>query len=555
MNALETCTFLTKYNQTQHQVEIYLDNGVQQHCINPNSIVNLNIEDTLADWVTKGTISMLYFPEGTKTNSVNQSTGNRYSAQTGIRVGDNPGFYIFRNDGRDYLRIKITPRVDNSVPNSLSISDNSVEWTLSYHFSIYEIEDIDLPPGAQNAASANIKCLKIYFWDSWYQKLNTNILEYSTALSPEADIEGDKTAGIHSNYGMIPTGTALKEIIQESLKTSDLPNIKTLVGESKEEWEDGASRIFYTAPAQTTAFESLMYVYEQHISNVKYNDTNDVSILIKEKGPKASDTGYLTLRPLSYYFKKSTDGGSPGEWQIEHFFLQSYADVYNTGVVNTSPPTKMYKAPLDPGSSSTVDVKSTKYNTITNYRFVDIASVINTGNFCSSPVYSFDFKNRVFNIEFQNNTVLKAREFITQKYIKSLYKKEGSGNELFLINIDQDKENKNLTPAFSLYGDISEDDTLMRQLPGIQKLLYLGVFQNTCINFRTLGLSHREPGRFIAIDKTEGVESGPFEDKFFGQWFIINVKHIFETEMYYNDITAVKIHRYEDSNLSFPGTI
>ena len=86
-------------------------------------------------------------------------------------------------------------------------------------------------------------------------------------------------------------------------------------------------------------------------------------------------------------------------------------------------------------------------------------------------------------------------------------------------------------------------------------MLYVGVFQNACINFRTLGLTNREPGRFIAIDRTEGVESGSFEDKFFGQWFIVNVKHVFETEIYYNDITAIKIHRFDTLPLNFVGTV
>ena len=542
-------SFDTKFNQVRHEMEIYLDNGTEQHSINPNSIVNLNIEDTLADWVVKGTLSFLYYPESAETSSIDPATGNVASAQTGIQVGDNPGFYIFRNDGNDYLRIRISPRTDNSFPNSIPVDSEDPSWTLSFLFSIYEIEDIDLPPGAQNAASANVKCLKVYFWDYWYQKLNTNILEYSTALSPDANIEADKASGLYSNYGMIPTGRAIKEILEEGLK-GVLKSLEGITNQNVvgEEWEDGASKIFYTAPAQTTAFESLMYVYEQHLSNETDGEINDISLLIKERGPNASDIGYFTLRPLSEYFAKSTSGSSPGEWQIEHFFLQSYTDDNNS-------PLKNYKAPIGTEISSTVDVKSTKYNIITNYRFVDIASVINTGNFCSSPVYSFDFKNRVFNVEFQKNTVLKAREFISQKYIDKLYK-GGSGEELFLVNIDEDKQNKNLRPTFSLYGDSSSDDNKMRQLSGIQKLLYLGVFQNACINFRTLGLTHREPGRFIAIDKTQGVESGPFEDKFFGQWFIINIKHIFETEIYYNDITAVKIHRYESTNTpSFPGTI
>jgi hypothetical protein len=533
-SSVSNFVFDTKFNQTKHEFEIYLQNtstnsNGETFPINPNAIVNLNINGTLSQWFTTGTLSFFYYPEA-KSGPIDSRTGNRSGASTGLSVPNQNGFYVFSNDGNDLLRIRVTPKVDTSLPNSFPIKDTK-HWTLSYLFSVYDMEDVDLPPGAQNAASANLKCLKVYFWDYWFQKLNTNILEYSTALSEKADIEGDKTAGVHSNYGMIPTGIAMKEIIEQGLEgVASSP-----IGSSRDEWEDGASRIFYTAPAQTTAYESLTYVYEQHISSKGSNNINDVSILVKEKGPGPYDTGYLTLRPLQLFFQKSTSGNAPGEWQIEHFFLQSYTDEQKP------PGYYSYNAPISNSVSDTVDVKLPKYNTITNYRFVDIATILNSKEFCSSPVYSFDFLNRVFRTEFQNNTVYNAKSFITENYINRLYKTGGESS--FLINLDQDKENKNLRPEFSLYGDTSPDGGLMRQLPGIQKLLYLGVFQNACINFRTLGLTHREPGRFIAIDKTEGVQSGPFEDRFFGQWLIIDIKHIFETELYYNDITAVRVHR------------
>jgi hypothetical protein len=155
-------------------------------------------------------------------------------------------------------------------------------------------------------------------------------------------------------------------------------------------------------------------------------------------------------------------------------------------------------------------------------------------------------------MEFANNSVLTAKKFMSEKYIKSLYKKEQNDLEkLFLISLNEDKQNKNIKPQFSLYGD----DPIIRQHAGLQRLLYIGLFQNAAINFRTLGLTFREPGRFIGIDRTEGVEEGEFEDKFYGQWFVIDVKHIIETEIYYNEITAIKIHRFQTPFVDFPGTI
>jgi len=528
--------FDTKYNQTQHECEIYLDNGIEQFSINPNAIVNLTIQDTLSEWVVRGTLSFYYYPEAGD-ELFSSITGQYSTAQTGLRTSTGR-IYNFTNDGKDLLRIRVTPKIVGEAVNDFVIRDKT-HWTLSYLFSIYDIEDVDLPPGAQNAASADLKCLKVYFWDYWYQKLNTNIMEYSTALSPLADIEGDKRAGIYSNYGMIPTGQAIKEII---LKGLDGINNNPLGNE--EAWDNGAGRLFYTAPAQTTAYESLMYVYEQHLSSTSNEENiNDVSILIKERGPDYTDLGYFTLRPLKYYFEQSTkNGNAPGEWQIEHFFLQSY-------VSTSDNPTRALKAPISQDDSDTVDVKIFKYNQITNYRFVDIAALMNEKGFCTSPVYSYDFKNRIFRTDFAKNTVYKAKDYISQQYIEKLYK-VGSSDDLFLVNLNEDKKSKNIVPMFSLYGDFNDNDSTLRQLPGIQKLLYLGVFQNAAVNFRVLGLTSRETGRFIAIDKTQGVPPGHFEDKFFGQWFIIDIKHIFEAEVYYNDITAVKVHRYQSlSNL------
>jgi len=599
MEILNQFTYDTKFNQTRHEFEIYLDNGAgesdqRRYPINPNAIVNLTIQDTLADWVARGHMTFYYNPESNI--GVYDERLGQISEGTGLLTPEQKGFYVFRNDGKDYLRIRIKPNIQDQANinqtgtgTGINITDEK-HWTLSYLFSIYDVEDIDLPPGARNQASATLKCFKIYFWDSWYQKMLTNFVQYSTALSQQANIEEDKFQGLYANPGVIPTGIAMKELIDLSLTTntsqenytgevigltdSSLRLLYNPTAPLGENWEEGAAKIFFTNPTSSNAYQSLTYLYDKHISNSSENvqssqqqtrdgvpaDTaiHDFSILIKERGPQATDVGQLTLRSMSSFFNKAGNSlNAPGPYQIEHFFLQNYGNfsaskIRDQDAIGTTRATKSYRAPIGNTSSDTVDFKSLKYNQITNYRFVDISALTNATEFCTTPVYSFDFKNRSFNVEFKNNTVLAAREFMSKKYINQLYKKDISDVEkLFLITLDQDKKNKNINSNFSCYGD----NPLIRQSNGIQKLLYLGVFQNACINFRSLGLTSRKPGRFIAIDKTDGVDSGVFEDKFYGQWFVIDVKHIFETELFYNDITAIKIHRFDTLPLNFVGTI
>lgn len=571
--AAENATFLTNLNQIKHEFEIYLDTGAgeadnRKRPINPNSIVNLTIEDSLANWSIRGSLTIFYTQEVEDALYNNSLLQYLNPESTNIDAIKSKG-YNFRNDGNDLLRIRITPKLNeqNSSDNNILKITNPLHWTLSYLFSVYDVEDIDLPPGAQNQASATLKCLKLYFWDSWYQKLISKVLEYSTGLSKESNALEDIQQGNVSNPGTIYTGQAIKEIItlglgrdskQEnynSFSSTDLdPALKITnkpIKEDEDSWDNGAAKIFYTAPMGATAYDSLMYVLDKHISSASLpidpanTPLHDISILVKERGPDPTDIGQLTLKPITSFFKEAgNEPNKPGKYQIEHFFLQSYGD-------NTKA-SKMLRSPVNDSNSDVIDFTSLKYSTITNYRFVDICALTNTVDFCNKPVYSFDFKNRTFNVEFKNNSVKSARNFMNKQYIEQLYRNPKSDpNDIFLIELNKEKENLNTRPAFSLYGD----NPLLRQADGIHKLLYTGLFQNTAINFRALGLTNREPGRFIAIDKTDGVEQGSFEDKFFGQWFVINVRHIIESEIYYNDITAVKIHRFQNKLEEFPGTI
>jgi len=561
---------LAKYNDQEYEVEMYIDDGTgssNRFYINPAAIVNLNIEDTLADWVVRGSITIyntFESLEGKPSNSIGSS---------------NTDFYFFRNDGNDTLHIRIYPNL-----KGIGFSVDRKHWELVYKFTIYDSEDIDNVPGAQNAASANMKCKKFYFWDSWYQKMITNTMEYSTALSNNTFSTLQNTGGSflenflrtafnglrfggERSFGGVPgqglsdenrsilTGQAMKEIIEKALtdnNSSKLPYTDLVGGSDRTAWDFGASGIFYTAPATYSAYDSLMYVYSRHISSIykggiAFNDAssstiNDFCILYKERGPKVGNEGYFALRPLTNFFERAGKG-SPGDFLIERFILQGYT--------TDSKSVKLNAGPAFPGQNMQINTSLGPYSTITKYNFVDISPYTNATQLRTSPVYSFDFRTRRYNVDFSSNSVETAKNFINSNYISQLFSLGNTPDKLSLLTFDGSKRTRNIKPVFSVYGE----NKLQRQADGLQKLLKTGVFQNTAINFRVMGSTNRNPGRFILIDKPDGIEDTPFNNKFFGQWFIINVKHIFEGGAYYNDITAVKLHRIKPAPVTLPNTI
>jgi hypothetical protein len=135
---------------------------------------------------------------------------------------------------------------------------------------------------------------------------------------------------------------------------------------------------------------------------------------MKDRGPDATDVGTLGLKSVASFFQKAGNSAdAPGELQTEHYFLQSYGSDIDRA-------TKHLRGPIGKDGSDKVDMKSLKYNQISNYRFVDISALTNTTQFCTTPVYSFDFKNRQFNVEFKDNSVETARTFISKNYIDNL---------------------------------------------------------------------------------------------------------------------------------------
>jgi hypothetical protein len=545
-----------KYNELFHDVDLYLCNSgnfdnVNHYFINPAAVLGLYISDTVNDWIVDGSLTFMYLPEGTPNIS---KTGNKSNTNTeGIDAAKQNGkvlsSYQFRGDGLDLLRVMIMPRSEpGKMGDGLKINKDDTRWMLSYVFSIYEVEDVNDIPGLRGSYAAYMKCLKLYFHDVRYQMLKTSNLEYSTANSKKTEYVPGLANDI-SQIGGPPratkTGIAMAEILNKALANPQTGGCDEFsVDENSSLWDKGESKLFYTSPAQWTAYEDVQYVYAHHVSEKPLkgvSKANDLVLLHTERATTFGLIEPLALTPISDFFEKAGKD-QPGELQKEHFFVTSLTE--ETTEQNV---TATFRAPMGGVDEEKVDLKTAKYGQILSYSFVDMSPTVNSNMFLTTPVYSVDVGKREFNVQFTNNDVKSARTAIAETYISELYKRGSSNEKLFLPMLHKNKKDLNIFPTFSLNGD----NKVVTQKNGILNLIYTGLFQNACICFKTYGLTLRESGTFIGIDKTTGCENNDYNNKLYGQWFVVKVEHLFEAGAYMNVIYAIKIHRYSELQATF----
>lgn len=543
-----------KYNEQFHEIELYLDNSgnfdnPKRFFINPSAVLGLIIRDTVNDWIVDGSMTFMYFPEEPPTSQKTKTAQSRQTQIDGaIQNGNVLRNYQFRGDGFDLLRIMIAPKSfpvgkTNYGSSSLKLDKSDTKWVLSYLFSVYDIEDVNDVPTIQGPMSAYIKCLKLKFHDVRYQILKTTNLEYSTANTRGSVLTPS------GNY-VVETGKAMVDVLNQALSLPEVggcDEFEVQVDDST--WDTGASKIFYTSPAQNSAYDDLQYLYSHHVSKkiIEGGDgpLNDLCLLHTDRPKNHGFLEPIVLTPISNMFEKA-GSDQPGDLQKEHFFVTAHT--------SEQEPPGQFRAPLGKTNDKNKDLKTFKYGQIVSYSFVDMSPDINSTLLATTPVYSVDIGRRKFNIQFKNNDVLTARKAISKAYISKLYK-EGTEEDLFLPILHKSKKDRNVFPTFTLNGEDTEDGKVLRQKNAFHQLLYTGLFQNACICFKTFGLTFRESGTFIGIDKTAGCADNDFNNKLYGQWFVVKVDHLFESGVYMNVIYAVKLHRYKKRTSEFDSTI
>jgi hypothetical protein len=511
------------FNEQEYKFDIYLDNSGnaqgdarKRFYINPQSILNLSISDELHDWAAEGSMTFLF-----------RHTLEEVDMGVGGQQARDVTEFVFRNDGFDLLRIFAVPNTKNTdTPGSLNVDPSDPKWQLSYLFAISRIEDVsevitEIPEG--------VTALRLEFKDIRYRLLANANIHYSSAESQYG--RPDET---RENYPVIPTGAAIQEIYNKVVSNEEYGgNIEFY---EISQWDPGRSEIFYTSPAGYSALDDIEYLHSHHVSSASLKgvegDLGDVALLHTNKPSNSEHLEPICLTPLQEFFKKAGNSlESPGELQLEHFFTTKKSTYEKL--------TNDFKAPITSALVDDRDFKSAKYGQIVSYSIADMYGEINSEMMVTHPIHSVDVGTRTFKVRYKNNDVITARKAIVETYISQLYKK-GDGDGLYIPRIHQTKKSHCVFPSFTLNGD--SEPLIYRK--GILQLIELGVFQNTCIVFNTLGLSMRASGTFIGIDSIDGSVGSERANVLYGQWFVVKVDHIFEAGKYLNNIYAIKLHKF-----------
>jgi hypothetical protein len=138
----------------------------------------------------------------------------------------------------------------------------------------------------------------------------------------------------------------------------------------------------------------------------------------------------------------------------------------------------------------------------------------------------------------------------------------------YYSNLPQRDDNNIKTLKYNYLGNVSESTTTAW---ATNKTLKSFIYDNIAVVFKVKGQPYRVPGKFIRIniDDPTGAnkkassttkacasissdETSEDADSLNGWWYVISVQHIFENDIYFNRITAVKIYLPKElPNVSF----
>ena len=124
--------------------------------------------------------------------------------------------------------------------------------------------------------------------------------------------------------------------------------------------------------------------------------------------------------------------------------------------------------------------------------------------------------------------------------LRATFEQNALDGEVSNLPIRSDiKSDSTLEKVIAFDYPIVNDNNLLEQ--GITSMIYKSfIYDNTAVIFTTLGNPYRKPGKFILLNGSEDNQKD-VTSSVTGYWFIIGVKHIFENDIYTNEITAVKI--------------
>jgi hypothetical protein len=503
-------------DNTEYYYDLILYNANEEFVrLKTQGVKELIINDNLLDFYHKGTLifrndidaieKITTEPNGTSQNSF----GNNFAPSKGGQNTLLP--FAFRGDCRDYLIVDICPKLNDQINYNYGEQLNKL-WRLKFVFAIYDIEDI-------TGQTIDEKYKKLHFWDYSYQIMTEKNLDFSTATFTKAE---DKV-NLDDSERTMKTGAALKEIINATFPSREGFTIKF------GEFDEGSTDIFYSSPIASKALSDYQYIDSFHVSSPSNN--YDFSLLRKERF-----TNEWTYKSLKNYFdnayeKKVTnnlDGGGP--LHLEKFLVGSYSDSNSTNYTNVS------RTPV----SSKNNAYLPDYSQIQKYRFFPTAGNDVQNFITTNQVHAYDSTEKEFIIDVQENDFTRILDIFETNYVR-VFKGNATGPFSTLTKNEYRRNNRNYNTDYNV--STSRDQRLSA---GRNEVLKKALFLNNTINFTAPGLTMRQAGRFISIDRDSSQPSNKFDDKFLGTYFVVEVNHVFRGNIYETEMTCVKPYIFSD---------
>jgi len=470
-------------------------------------IKNFVIEDTVTDFYQQGyiVIDNTFDALERSIDSINSST-----TQTDNRS------YLMRGDSRDLLIVDIMPFLtDNDQLSQMKDKNAELAFKIAMTFCIYNTEEI---PGD----TPGQKFKKLYFWDMHYELLTEKNSYFSTAnYAQKSDI-----LNLDDSERTMFTGDAIKAFLTDFFKEED--NWPITINE--EIFDSGASSIFFSAPARWKGIDCLNYLLNYHASSV--NNSLDQAFLRVER-----HSSEFTFESLASIFKKaladvSNNNVTIGSNYLETLKLGTYSDASQEYFVD-----KIHFTPLNA-------LFFNKSGVLNNFSYDPMPGEITQQDLASIQVHSYEGNDKQFQIEIENNHINSTLSAYKQNYVNCFNKANSTQVSIFenIYPGQYRADNKNTKHVFS----VIQNDPNTRLTQGRNKALFNSIFMNSAITFRVPGLPHRQAGHFIGLDFNDASATSKFNKKLLGIYFVVEVRHIFSGNEYFNEMRCVKTYNYDN---------
>lgn len=517
------------------KVVLYTANGTRQ-TITPTAIKSFVLEDNFYDFFHKG-----YLIIDNKYDVIERSIVTD-------KTPDPTTQFIFMGDARDWIDIQIMPMGEN---NELLVDKAVQHLSIFLQAAIYDVEDIP-------SDTPDVKYKKLYFWDKYYEYMCERNTAWSTAevidnvIAEETpnsnstrenaqyydnieainNLQVRNVTNFSNDQRRIPTGEAIKKFLASVFKnendypiwfpgsnftgTGEVTKSDDIIADDTH-WDIGATTIFFSAPARFKAIDSLNYLIDRHVSNA--NSLYDQCFLRIDRAKRC-----FTFRSLFNIFKTAyiadTDSAGP-----------SYIETVKLGGLNDEAPIAYTKvADFTPKNA----IQLTQSGTTNNFTLESSVGALTQSKINSKIVHSYDLSKKQFNIDNNANSMGKTMETFQKNFVESIKPNRWTN---IVPGITRMK-NRNVEHVFT----IVDNDPIQRISFGRHDTLYACIFANNQVKFKAQGSTARQAGKFMGVDRDGSSPFNAFDEKFLGIYFVTEVKHVFEGNNYYNEVTCTKTY-------------